>query len=54
MSLKDTDIKVKLLVFTGNNPARQFEGGQQKGGHFSVRSGVSVKDHSNLVHCYRN
>lgn len=54
MSLKDTDIKVKLRVFTGDNPARQFEGGQQRGGNFSCLCGVNVKEHSNLVHCYRN
>lgn len=54
MSLKDTDIKVKLRVFTGDNPACQFEGGQQRGGNFSCLCGVSVKDHSILIHCYRN
>ena len=38
-----------MRIFTGDNPARQFECGQQRGGNYSCLCGIHVKDHSNLA-----
>lgn len=45
---------VNLRVFSGDNPARQFEAGQQRGGHYSCVCGVKAVDHKNLIHCFRH
>ena len=45
--------RIRLRVFTGDNPARQYEGGQQRGGNYSCLCGVNVTDHQNLIKCYR-
>ena len=37
--------RIRLRVFTGDNPARQYEGGQQRGGNYSCLCGVNVTDH---------
>jgi hypothetical protein len=46
-----TGIKIYdvMRIFTGDNPARQFECGQQRGGNYSCLCGIHVKDHSNLA-----
>jgi hypothetical protein len=49
---KVTNIKPVLRVFTGDNPARQFESGQQRGGHFSCLCGVRSSEHNNFISCY--
>ena len=41
-----------LRVFTGDNPARQFESGQQRGGRFSCLCGVPTSNHNNFITCY--
>lgn len=41
-----------LRVFTGDNPARQFESGQQRGGKFSCVCGVPTSEHNNFITCY--
>lgn len=46
------NIKPILRVFTGDNPARQFESGQQRGGKFSCVCGVPGSEHSNFMKCY--
>lgn len=38
-----------VRIFTGDNPARQFEAGQQRGGNYSCICGLHVKDHQNLT-----
>jgi hypothetical protein len=38
-----------MRIFTGNNPARQFECGQQRVGNYSCLCGIHVTDHSNLA-----
>ncbi|XP_062602067.1 uncharacterized protein LOC134263700, partial [Saccostrea cucullata] len=40
-------------VFSGDNPARQFESGHQRGGHYSCLCGVHVDSHQNLECCFR-
>lgn len=39
-------------VFTGDNPARQFESEQQRGGKFSCVCGVPTSEHNNFITCY--
>lgn len=46
------NIKPILRVFTGDNPARQFESGQQRAGKFSCVCGVPGSEHSNFMKCY--
>nr|XP_022316815.1 uncharacterized protein LOC111120391 [Crassostrea virginica] len=46
------NIKPILRVFTGDNPARQFESGQQRGGKYSCVCGVPATEHSNFICCY--
>ena len=48
--IKFTD---KLRIFSGDGPARQFEGGQQRGGNFSCLCGIPTKDHINLETCFK-
>uniref|UniRef100_A0A8W8NYK1 Uncharacterized protein n=1 Tax=Magallana gigas TaxID=29159 RepID=A0A8W8NYK1_MAGGI len=45
---KGTSIYDVLRVFSGDGPARQFEAGHQRGGHYSCLCGISVKEHQNL------
>ena len=40
-------------MFSGDNPARQFESGQQRGGHYSCLCGVHVENHQNFECCFR-
>ncbi|KAK3107278.1 hypothetical protein FSP39_010990 [Pinctada imbricata] len=42
-----------LRVFSGDNPARQFESGQQRGGSYSCICGINVEDHTNLECAFR-
>lgn len=35
-------------MFSGDGPARQFEAGQQRGGHYSCLCGVQVTEHPNI------
>lgn len=46
------NIKPVLRVFTGDNPARQFESGQQRGGKYSCVCGVPANEHNNFICCY--
>jgi hypothetical protein len=39
-----------MRIFTGDNPTRQFECGQQRGGNYSCLCGIHVKDHSIEYH----
>ncbi|CAC5412435.1 unnamed protein product [Mytilus coruscus] len=43
----------QIKVFSGDNPARQFEAGQQRGGAYSCLCGISSKAHINLESCYK-
>lgn len=47
------NVKPVLRVFVGDNPARQFESGQQRGGKFSCVCGVPSSEHSNLICCFQ-
>ena len=38
----------RIRVFSGDGPARQFEAGQQRGGHYSCICGIKVSEHQNL------
>lgn len=38
----------RVRVFSGDGPARQFEDGQQRGGHYSCLCGIKVTEHQNL------
>ena len=40
--------KTTVRLFCGDNPARQFEAGQQRGGNYSCLCGIHSKDHQNL------
>jgi hypothetical protein len=46
-----TGIKIYdvMIIFTADNPACQFECGQQRGGNYSCLCGIHVTDHSNLA-----
>ena len=46
-----TGIKIYdvMRIFTGDNPARQFDCEQQRGGNYSCLCGIHLKDHSNLA-----
>ena len=39
-------------MFSGDNPARQFESDQQIGGHYSCLCGVHVENHQNFECCF--
>ena len=39
----------KLRIFSGDGPARQFECGQQRGGHYSCICGVETRNHTNFL-----
>jgi hypothetical protein len=39
----------KLRIFSCDGPARQFECGQQRGGHYSCICGVETRNHTNFV-----
>ena len=39
----------KLRIFSGDGPARQFECGQQRGGHYSCICGVETRNHTNVL-----
>lgn len=43
----------KLRVFVGDNPARQFEAGHQRGGNYSCICGICVKMHTNFESTFR-
>lgn len=47
-------IKPILRVFTGDNPARRFESGQQRGGKYSCLCGVLSSEHNNFICCYNS
>ena len=38
-----------MRLFSGDGPARQFEAGQQRGGHFSCICGIRANEHENLA-----
>ena len=38
-----------LKIFTDDNPARQFESGQQRGGNYRCLCGIYVNDNKNLA-----
>jgi hypothetical protein len=40
----------KLRIFSCDGPARQFECGQQRGGHNSCICGVETRNHTNCVY----
>ena len=42
-----------MRFFSGDNPARQFEAGQQRGGNFSCICGIPSNDHLNLQACFK-
>ena len=42
-----------MRFFSGDNPARKFEAGQQKGGNFSCICGIPSNDHLNLQACLK-
>jgi len=53
ISLEDgTFFNDNLRIFSGDGPARQFEAGQQRGGHFPCLCGVHANNHTNLECCY--
>ena len=39
----------KLRIFSCDGPARQFECGQQRGGHYSCICGMETRNHTNFV-----
>ncbi|CAC5406239.1 unnamed protein product [Mytilus coruscus] len=43
----------KIRICSGDNPARQFESGQQRGGQYSCLCGVDSKSHINLELCFK-
>lgn len=47
------EYKMKFRIFSGDNPARQFEAGQQRGGHYTCICGIQSKNHMNLQACFR-
>ncbi|VDI63951.1 Hypothetical predicted protein [Mytilus galloprovincialis] len=60
--LKDIDTPIEhdnykiqdcLRLFSGDGPARQFEGGQQRGGNYPCLCGVHAEEHTNLLHCFQ-
>ncbi|CAC5411692.1 unnamed protein product [Mytilus coruscus] len=44
----------KIRICSGDNPARQFESGQQRGGQYSCLCGVDSKSHINLELCFKH
>lgn len=46
--LNGVQIYDKVRVFSGDGPARQFEAGQQRGGHYSCLCGIKVTEHPNI------
>ena len=38
-----------LRLFSGDGPARQFEAGQQRGGHFSCICGITWHQHTTKI-----
>lgn len=42
------------LCFCLDEPARQLEAGQQRGGNFSCLCGISVKEHQNLEYAFQS
>ncbi|XP_052075911.1 uncharacterized protein LOC127714002 [Mytilus californianus] len=48
----DYEIQDCLRLFSGDGPARQFEGGQQRGGNYPCLCGVHAEQHTNLLHCF--
>lgn len=50
---QDVTFTDKIRVFSGDNPARQFEAGQQRGGAYSCLCGIPSKAHINLESCYK-
>lgn len=46
--LNGVQIYDKVRVFSGDGPARQFEAGQQRGGHYSCLCGIKVIEHQNI------
>lgn len=49
MTFNNIQLYDVLRVFSGDNPARQFEAGQQRGGNYSCICGISSKNHINLT-----
>ncbi|CAC5422057.1 unnamed protein product [Mytilus coruscus] len=43
-----------IINKSGDNPARQFESGQQRGGQYSCLCGVDSKSHINLELCFKH
>ncbi|CAC5403196.1 unnamed protein product [Mytilus coruscus] len=50
---QDVTFTDKIRIFSGDNPARQFEAGQQRGGAYSCLCGIPSKAHINLESCYK-
>ncbi|CAG2187203.1 unnamed protein product [Mytilus edulis] len=51
--LKREEFSDIVRVFSGDNPARQFKAGQQRGGNYSRLCGVHSKNHINFEACLK-
>ncbi|CAG2222039.1 unnamed protein product [Mytilus edulis] len=51
--LKREEFSDIVRVFSGDNPARQFKAGQQRGGNYSCLCGVHSKNHINFEACLK-
>ncbi|CAG2207135.1 unnamed protein product [Mytilus edulis] len=51
---KGITFKDKIRICSGDNPARQFESGQQRVGQYSCLCGVESKSHINLELCFKH
>ncbi|CAC5399835.1 unnamed protein product [Mytilus coruscus] len=51
---KGINFNDKIRICSGDNPARQFESGQQRGGQYSCLCGVDSKSHINLELCFKH
>ena len=48
-----TEIHDILRIFTGDNPARQFEAGHKRGGNYTCLCGIMAKNHMSIDCCLR-
>ncbi|VDH92251.1 Hypothetical predicted protein, partial [Mytilus galloprovincialis] len=53
ITLNGIDLNIKLRIFSGDNPARQFEAGQQRGGNYACICSIETKDQINLMSCFK-
>ena len=52
INIDGTQHDFKLRLFSGDGPARQFEAGQKRGGHYSCLCGVNSNQHMDLIRCF--